>query len=196
MKDKKNRMSKKRIRNPTWKEDRQLKDDLRNCVLSNYRREEIVCSMGKKYPEYAWSLSSLKTRLSFFEILYNQDPDESDDLFDNAYDAVSKELEGPGKDLGYRSLHSKIRRTHGLFVSRDLVYNILSYVDDSGLKKRGGVGLSKKKKRTAAFKSSVSLISSFLTQRQLFQIWPKMIIGIVSHLACLTHPVLTMDPAN
>ena len=36
--------------------------------------------------------------------------------------AVKKELEGPGKLLGYRAMQQKVREVHGLITSRDLVY--------------------------------------------------------------------------
>ena len=34
--------------------------------------------------------------------------------------AVEKEISGPGKLLGYRAMHKKIREIHGLNVPRDL----------------------------------------------------------------------------
>ena len=35
-------------------------------------------------------------------------------------DTVEKEISGPGKLLGYRAMHRKIREIHGLNVPRDL----------------------------------------------------------------------------
>ena len=37
-------------------------------------------------------------------------------------DAVKKEISGPGKLLGYRAMHKKIREIQGLQVPRELVY--------------------------------------------------------------------------
>ena len=41
---------------------------------------------------------------------------------DEVKEAVGKELEGPGKLLGYRALHQKIRQEHLLNAPRDLPY--------------------------------------------------------------------------
>ena len=38
--------------------------------------------------------------------------------------AVQKELQGPGKLLGYRGVQQKVRDLHGLNVPRDLVYAV------------------------------------------------------------------------
>ena len=54
--------------------------------------------------------------------------------------AVVKEMDGPGRLLGYRALHNKIRELHGLNVPRNLVYNVMADVNPKGLEKRGGVG--------------------------------------------------------
>jgi hypothetical protein len=42
-------------------------------------------------------------------------------LVDGVREAVQKEFEGPGKLLGYRAMHKKIRPEHNLLVSRDAV---------------------------------------------------------------------------
>ena len=47
--------------------------------------------------------------------------------------AVKKELEGPGKLLGYRALHEKIRQVYDLNVPRDLVYAVMYNVDADAL---------------------------------------------------------------
>jgi hypothetical protein len=39
--------------------------------------------------------------------------------------AVKKEMEGPGKLLGYRALHKKIRQVYDLKVPRDLVHAVM-----------------------------------------------------------------------
>ena len=58
-------------------------------------------------------------------------------------DAVGNELKGPGKLLGYRAMHKKIRQEHNLNVTRDQVYNVMYALDPEGLKNRGGVGAKK-----------------------------------------------------
>ncbi|XP_028517680.1 uncharacterized protein LOC110248095 [Exaiptasia diaphana] len=63
-------------------------------------------------------------------------------------------MEGPGKLLGYRALHKKIRDVHGLSVPRNLVYTVMQDVNHQGLQNRGGVGKPKRPKRTKAFVSN------------------------------------------
>ena len=55
---------------------------------------------------------------------------------------VKKELQGPGKLLGYRATTTRVRELHGLNVPRDLVYALIGEADPEGLEARGGVGQS------------------------------------------------------
>ena len=48
-------------------------------------------------------------------------------------DAVRKELQGPGKLLGYRSMYQKIQQCHDLAIPRDLVYDVRFQLDPQGL---------------------------------------------------------------
>ena len=59
--------------------------------------------------------------------------------------AVEEELQGPGKLLGYRAMHQKIRQIHKLNVPRDLVYDMMSHLDSAGLQERA-VGKNQKTK--------------------------------------------------
>ena len=60
--------------------------------------------------------------------------------------AVEEENKGPGKLLGYRALHLKIRQKYGLNVPRDLVYAAMVDVDLPGLEaRRPGVKAKRKK---------------------------------------------------
>lgn len=70
--------------------------------------------------------------------------------------AVKKEISGPGKLLGYRAMHKKIREIQGLQVPRDLVYAVMTKVDPDGLEERGGVRETKRPCRDKAFVSGVS----------------------------------------
>ena len=47
--------------------------------------------------------------------------------------AVEKELKGSGKLLGYRAVHEKIPLEHGLNVTRDQVYDMMTELDPQGL---------------------------------------------------------------
>ena len=69
--------------------------------------------------------------------------------------AVRQEMDGPGRLLGYRALHKKLREVHGLMVPRNMVYTMMEEVDPSGLEERGGVGQSKRPARKKRFTSMV-----------------------------------------
>lgn len=102
-----------RIRNDSWKVNQELRDDLEEYVKRDYRRNEILNSVQRRYPNYAWSMRTLATRLKHFEISYiNYDAN-----VDAVHAAVSTECEGPGSKLGYRSMCQKIREVHGLQVA-------------------------------------------------------------------------------
>ena len=62
-------------------------------------------------------------------------------------EAVGKELNGPGKLLGYRAMHKKIRQEYDLNVTRDKVYDVMYELDPEGLQLRGGVGAKKQRKK-------------------------------------------------
>ena len=134
----------------TWKLDEDLKKDLKNYVAQNLKRTEVLEFVAKKYPMYAWSLRTLCRRLSYFEIKYIDHHVQLDDL----RQAVQKEVEGPGRLLGYRALHKKIREVHNLNVPRNLVYAMMEEVDPEGLEERSGVG-KRKRLPKGAFTSKV-----------------------------------------
>ncbi len=86
-------------------------------MSSNLKSEEMLDFLSEKYPMYAWSLGTLAHRLNHFNIRYverNTTPEEVEE-------AVRAKLNGPGKLLGYRALHKKIREVHELKVPRDVV---------------------------------------------------------------------------
>ncbi len=134
-----------RTRNPEWKEDADLKQDLETYVLQNLSRQEILDFVSRDYAQYAWSLGTLSRRLAFFNIKYvNYDTDMND-----VKEAVQKELEGPGQFLGYRCMQRKVREQHKLAVPRNLVYDMMAQLDQDGLERRGGVGKKKRKRGNA-----------------------------------------------
>jgi len=148
-------MAEGRTRNPEWENDDYLKDDLAAFVRQNLRQKEILDLVKRKYPIYAWSFRTLSRRLSFFEIRYS----DADIEVDQVKEVVKTEMEGPGKLLGYRALHQKVREVHGLNVPRDLVYAAMMEVNPEGLEMRGGVGKTKRPKRNKVFTSHVSMCS-------------------------------------
>ena len=115
-----------RIRNDNWKDDEELKRDLEKYVKQNLKRKEVLDFVSSKYPMYVWSLRTLCRRLSHFNIKYTNYEIE----LDNLRQAVAEEMQGPGKLLGYRALHKKIREIHDLNVPRDVVYAMMAEVTD------------------------------------------------------------------
>ena len=140
-----------RIRNDNWENDEELEKDLEKYVKQNLKRKEVLDFVSSKYPMYAWSLRTLCRRLSHFSIKYTNYEIELADL----RGAVAEEMQGPGKLLGYRALHKKIREMHDLNVPRDLVYAMMAEVDPTGLEERSGVGKHRRAPKHA-FTSKVS----------------------------------------
>jgi len=126
-----------------WREDLKLREDMERYVRQGYKREEALDFLKRDFPMYAWSIRSLDRRLRCFEIYYNN-PEVS---VEEVKDAVKKELEGPGKLLGYRAMHKKVRQEYNLHVTRDAVYNVMYDLDPEGLEARGGIGAKKKRKK-------------------------------------------------
>ena len=120
------------IRNSDWEDDNDLKNDLAKFVSLNLKRMEILDFLRKDYPMYAWSLRSLARRMQYFGIQFTDYDVEVNDV----EAAVEKEISGPGKLLGYRAMHKKIREIHGLNVPSDLVYMVMAKVDPRGLEER------------------------------------------------------------
>ena len=94
-----------RIRNSGWKLDKVLDEFLRERVRRNYQRKDLLVEVLKLFPQYAWSMRSLAYRLEHFGVRYiNYNTD-----INEVYDAVNKELKGPGQKLGYRAMNQKLR---------------------------------------------------------------------------------------
>ena len=76
----------------------ELKEVLSRYVKQNFRRNELLDFVSRDFSEYAWSLRVLDRRLEFFDGIttYTCTP------VNQVEDAVRRELEGPGKLLGYR----------------------------------------------------------------------------------------------
>ena len=77
---------------------------------------------------------------------------------------VVKETDGPGRLLGYRAFHKKIRELHGLNVPRNLVYNVMADVNPKGLEERGGAGQPKRARRKTAFTPTVRILGQYITR--------------------------------
>ena len=126
-----------------WKEDEKLKESMVKLVQQGLQRIEALDFLKRDFPEYPWSMRTLDRRLRYFDIFYNDQSVEVDDV----KAAVENELKGPGKLLGYRAMYRKIRQEYGINVTRDQVYNVMSNLDPEGLEARGGIGAKKKGKK-------------------------------------------------
>ena len=106
-------------------------------------RHEEVCKSRIEAQGNAWfsyeglsavclELSNARQTTSTFDIHF-QDPNVT---VEQVRDAVSKELDGPGKLLGHRSMQKKVRQQYGLNVPRDLVHDVMFDLDPEGLADR------------------------------------------------------------
>ena len=126
-----------------WEDDENLKQDLAMYVRQGLKRDEIINFLNRDYSCYKWSIRTLDRRLRYFDIYYN-DPETP---VEAVREAVQKELNGPGKLLGYRAMHKKIRQEYNLFVPRDAVHNIMYELDPEGLESRGDIGKKQRRKK-------------------------------------------------
>ena len=126
----------------SWKDDEKLKGTMTKLVQQGLQRTKALDFLERDFPEYPWSIRTLDRRFRHFEIFYN---DESVDV-EELRTAVANELKGPGKLLGYRAMHKKIRQEHGLNATRDQVYAVMADLDPEGLEARGGIGAKKKRR--------------------------------------------------
>lgn len=127
----------------TWKEDDKLKEAMTQLVQQGLQRIEALDFLKRDFPQYPWSLRTLDRRLRHFDIFYNDKSVEVEDV----QTAVGNELKGPGKLLGYRAMHRKLRQEYGINVTRDQVYNVMTEFDPEGLEARGGIGAKKKRQK-------------------------------------------------
>ena len=142
------------IRNSDREDDNDLNNDLARFVSLNLKRMEILDFLRKDYPMYAWSLRSLARRMQYFGIQFTDYDVEVNDV----EAAVEKEISGPGKLLGYRAMHKKIREIHDLNVPTDLFYMVMAKKDPRGLEERGGVAKARRTRRDKAFISGRSKV--------------------------------------
>ena len=112
-------------------EDLNLKEELQKYVRQGLKRDGILNFMVRDFGDYASSLRTLDRRMRHFDIRYTN----TDVTVKEVKSAVRKELDGPGKLLGYRAMHNKIRQEH-LNVPRNLVHAVMFNLDPEGLEAR------------------------------------------------------------
>ena len=115
-----------------WKADEYLKNEMTKYVTQGLKRTEMLSFLRRNFPQYAWSIRTLDRRLRHFQVFYTDTAISVEDI----KTAVGKELEGPGRLLGYRAMQKKVRQTHGLLVPRDLVHAVMFDMDPEGLQGR------------------------------------------------------------
>lgn len=130
------------FRNDAWKEDLDLKEDLKKYVCQLFKREEILSFVTRDYSCYTWSIRSLDRRLRHFGIFQS----DKDVTVEDVRQAVAEELDGPGKLLGYRAMQKKIRNEYELNVPRDLIHAVMYDLDPEGLEARGVAAKTRKPK--------------------------------------------------
>ena len=143
------------MRNDTWKEDSSLPEDLKKYVQQILTRNEILSFMRRDYPSYSWSKRTLDRRLRYFGIYYSDGKISVDEV----KSAVQKELNSPGKLLGYRGMQKKVRLEHGLNAPRDLVHAVMHDLDPEGLKARA-LGMKTKKKKGQFISKGANFVHS------------------------------------
>lgn len=114
-----------RIHNDKWKGDENLKTKLEQYVRGNLKREEILNFMKRDYGDYAWSLQTLDRRLNYFEIRRS----DTYVTVEQVKEAVEKEIDGPGKLLGYQAMNNKIRQNYHMNIPRNLVHAVMFDVE-------------------------------------------------------------------
>ena len=72
----------------------------------------ILGFVRRDYSQYAWSISSLDRRMRQFDVYYT----DKCVTVEEVREAVVKEVDGPGKPLGYRIMQKKLRQEHSLKV--------------------------------------------------------------------------------
>ena len=131
-----------RVRNVNWKDNEKLKEELANCVRIGLRRNEILSFMEREYGEYAWSIRTLSCRMCHFGISYI----DTEVPLQDVQAAVKNELDGPGRLLGYRAMHTKLRQEYHLNVPRNLVHDVMFDADPDLLEMRRPNAKKKKPK--------------------------------------------------
>ena len=121
-----------RTRNTSWMEYLDLKEELQKYVRQGLKRDEILSFMERDFGDYARSLRILDRRLRHFDIRYTN----SGITVAEIKSSVRKELDGPGKLLGYRAMHNKIRQEYLLNVPRNLEHAVMFDLDPEGLEAR------------------------------------------------------------
>ena len=91
---------------------------------------------------YKWSLRTLDRGLRTFHLFYNDFAIH----VEKVQSTIRKELQGPGKLLGYRAMHLKLRQKYGIKVPRDHIYELMHEINPQLPRDRQPCFKKKKKK--------------------------------------------------
>ena len=119
------KMAAARIWNDSWKEDLNLRQKLKDYVTEGLRRKEILNFMLGDYDCHSWSIRTLDKRVQYFNMRYT----DADVAVDEVEEAITQEIEGPGRIPGYRAMQEKLRQVYNLRVPRDLVHAVMYNMD-------------------------------------------------------------------
>ena len=103
-----------RIKNSEWESNGELKRELSKYVTKELQRNEISSYILRDFPQYNWSIKTLDRRMRYFNIFYHNNVS-----LNVVKETVKGDLNGPGKLLGYKAIHLKIRQQNGLNVTRN-----------------------------------------------------------------------------
>lgn len=112
--------------------------------------------MLRDFDYYAWSIRTLDRCLRYFDMRYT----DTDVAVDEVEEAITREIEGPGRLLGYRAMQKKLRQVYNLRVSRELVHAVMYNVAPDALEERA-LCFKKKKKEERPFHYSRNELDPF-----------------------------------
>eukprot|EP00794_Sanderia_malayensis_P013092 gene13092-14434_t len=124
-----------------WFADQELENNLLTYVSQNMQRREILDYMKRDFSCYPWTIATLDQHLRYFNIQYI----DNTVFIPTVAEAVRKEMEGPGKLLGYQNMNLKLRTEHDIRVPRQVVHDVMWDVNPEALCERS---LKKKSKET------------------------------------------------
>ncbi len=106
---------------------------------------------------YTWSLCTLGRRLKFYNTNF------IDDYIDlgQVERAIQIEMDGPGRLLGYRSLHKKLRKKTWSKCLEKLGVQDVATNKSGSTRKKGNGGLSRRRQRNKAISPKVAKVARF-----------------------------------
>ena len=123
-----------------WKHDALLEEALNTYINQNLKRAEMLDFVKERFPNYLWSLPTLDRRLRHFGLYYN----DRNVTANEVQKIVHEEMMGPGRLLGYRAMHQKVRQVHELRAPRKAIHAAM-YLEDSELLEERRPCMKKKK---------------------------------------------------